>query len=106
MIERVAQANDVPFVARRGYVSASAAWTAAQRIEGDLERGAESVVILHLGDHDPSGIDMTRDIMARLTLLLESDDFEPRERELLAAASSRWGEVVTLLSGAHGARGR
>lgn len=28
----------------------------------------QRVVILHLGDHDPSGIDMTRDIEARLHL--------------------------------------
>jgi len=32
-----------------------------------LEKG-QHTVILHLGDHDPSGIDMTRDIVDRLQL--------------------------------------
>jgi hypothetical protein len=30
-------------------------------------------VILHLGDHDPSGIDMTRDLNERIDLFLEDD---------------------------------
>lgn len=31
--------------------------------------GPREVVLLHLGDHDPSGIDMTRDLGAKLSLL-------------------------------------
>jgi hypothetical protein len=31
------------------------------------------VVILHLGDHDPSGIDMTRDIRERLDMFIRKD---------------------------------
>lgn len=31
-------------------------------------RGGQDVIVLHLGDHDPSGIDMTRDITDRLNL--------------------------------------
>jgi hypothetical protein len=42
-------------------------WQSARRIEAALERGQESVV-LHLGDHDPSGIDMTRAIREGLRL--------------------------------------
>jgi hypothetical protein len=30
------------------------------------ERARKKVVVLHLGDHDPSGIDMTRDMQQRL----------------------------------------
>ena len=30
--------------------------------------GGQNAVIIHLGDHDPSGIDMTRDIAERLSL--------------------------------------
>lgn len=41
-------------------------WRAGQRIFDHLVEGAEKVVILHLGDHDPSGIDMTRDIHDQL----------------------------------------
>ena len=58
---------DVPYFACRGYVSASEMWSAAMRIEEYADRG-QSTCILHLGDHDPSGIDMTRDIEDRQAL--------------------------------------
>ena len=50
----------------RGYVSQSEQWRAGQRFL-DQMRAGKRVVVLHLGDHDPSGIDMTRDITDRLT---------------------------------------
>lgn len=62
----------VPFFSCRGYNSASEMWRASQRLikealrRGDESFGSESVTILHFGDHDPSGIDMTRDIGDRL----------------------------------------
>ena len=54
---------DVPYFACRGYVSQSEQWRAGHRF-----RGSERTVVLHLGDHDPSGMDMTRDNDRRLTL--------------------------------------
>ena len=41
-------------------------WAAAQRFIRQDWR--ESRTIIHLGDHDPSGIDMTRDIQERLEM--------------------------------------
>lgn len=65
VIEQICSRMDVPFFACKGYVSQSEMWRAARRVNNyDSER----VVILHLGDHDPSGIDMTRDIEGRLDL--------------------------------------
>lgn len=58
---------DVPYFACRGYVSQSEMWAAAQRLKS-MERYREGSVILHLGDHDPSGVDMTRDIQDRLAM--------------------------------------
>ena len=58
---------DVPFFSCRGYTSQSELWGAAQRLGRYARLGQDSIVI-HLGDHDPSGIDMTRDIGDRLTL--------------------------------------
>lgn len=67
----------VPYFSCRGYTSSSEVWRAAQRIEGYLDDEAvETVTILHLGDHDPSGIDMTRDIDERLALFLEGDGYD------------------------------
>lgn len=57
---------DVPCFSCRGYVSASEMWSAAQRFINEEHR--ERRVILHLGDHDPSGKDMTRDIQERFNL--------------------------------------
>ena len=67
VIEPVCSGLDVIYLACKGYYSQSAMWEAAQRILAAQESGKKAVV-LHLGDHDPSGIDMTRDILTRLTL--------------------------------------
>ena len=57
---------DTPYFSCRGYTSQSEMWSAAQRFIRQDDR--EKRIIIHLGDHDPSGIDMTRDIQERLEL--------------------------------------
>ena len=57
---------DTPYFSCRGYTSQSEMWSAAQRFIRQKQR--EKRIIIHLGDHDPSGIDMTRDIQERLEL--------------------------------------
>ena len=64
----------VPYFSCRGYTSISAAWQAAQRLGRHLQDD-KHVKIIHLGDHDPSGIDMTRDIEDRLRRFLVQDYF-------------------------------
>lgn len=64
---------DVPFFACRGYTSVTELWGASQRLL-DYIRGGQDVTIIHLGDHDPSGIDMTRDIKDRLKIFLKGDN--------------------------------
>lgn len=56
---------DVNHFSCRGYVSQSEMWAAARRLHRRQEAG-QRVVLLHLGDHDPSGKDMSRDIQERL----------------------------------------
>jgi hypothetical protein len=67
VIEGVCNELDVPYFACRGYTSQSEMWGAAQRLV-ERERRDKKTSIIHLGDHDPSGIDMTRDIQDRLQL--------------------------------------
>jgi len=67
VIESVCREQDVPFFACKGYVSVSAMWQGAQRFYTENRRGKQGI-ILHLGDHDPSGIDMTRDIQDRMDI--------------------------------------
>lgn len=72
VIGRVGMNEDVSYFACRGYTSTSAMWLAARRFL-DYWKTGQAVTILHLGDHDPSGIDMTRDIRARLEHFLSVD---------------------------------
>ncbi|MFI0406646.1 hypothetical protein [Actinomadura sp. 3N508] len=67
VIQRVCNRSDVPYFSCRGYTSQSELWSAARRLTRYAEAG-QGTVVIHLGDHDPSGIDMTRDIAARLAL--------------------------------------
>src|SRR2546429_6523046 len=69
---RSARSWTFPLFSCRGYTSQSEVWGAAQRLERYLVAGQE-VVILHFGDHDPSGLDLTRDIRERLRLFLLHD---------------------------------
>lgn len=75
IVSQVARELDVTSFACRGYVSASAMYGAAQRI-GRWLQGGQDVLVLHLGDHDPSGIDMTRDNRDRLEHMLRVDWLE------------------------------
>lgn len=66
VLQAVCPGLDVPYFSCRGYVSQSEQWRAAMRLKGYAEAG-QIPYIVHLGDHDPSGIDMTRDIGDRLS---------------------------------------
>lgn len=57
----------VDFFACRGYNSQSEQWRAGQRFARYVQKGQRPIVF-HLGDHDPSGLDMTRDNRERLSL--------------------------------------
>jgi len=65
IIENSARKFDVPCFSCRGYTSQSEMWRASQRLIAKQDEGKTNIII-HLGDHDPSGIDMTRDIKERL----------------------------------------
>jgi hypothetical protein len=72
-----------PYFACRGYASQSEVWAAAQRMIR-YDREGKDTVILHLGDHDPSGIDMTRDIEDRLAMFCRRHGANPPEIRRLA----------------------
>lgn len=72
VIERTAYKYRCPYFACRGYTSQSEAWRAGVRF---LNMG-KPVKVIHLGDHDPSGIDMTRDNDERLNMFSEDADVE------------------------------
>jgi len=57
----------VPYFSCRGYASQSSLYRASKRLKYHMSQD-QMPIILHLGDHDPSGIDMTRDIQDRLSM--------------------------------------
>lgn len=59
VVERPCNEYRVPFLACRGYASSSELYSAGKRLARRAANGKRCIVF-HLGDHDPSGLDMTR----------------------------------------------
>lgn len=79
VIEGVCNDNQVPYFACRGYTSQSEQWRAGKRLADYIYKG-QRVVVLHLGDHDPSGIDMSRDNAERLRMFItKSEEYDGSE---------------------------
>jgi hypothetical protein len=70
VFSRVCHEYDVPLLAARGYPSVS---VIREFVERQVLQSEQHVVILHFGDHDPSGIDMTRDLEERLTMFCRDE---------------------------------
>lgn len=75
VIGPVCKRLDVPFFACRGYVSQSSMWKASQRLIEHMNK-EQIPYLFYMGDHDPSGVNMTDDIKNRLTIFLEYEGFE------------------------------
>ncbi|MGL1203620.1 hypothetical protein ACSTK0_21790 [Vibrio parahaemolyticus] len=84
VVSRACDTYLVPHMSCKGYLSASEAWRAGKRYEQKLYDGKRCVLI-HLGDHDPSGIDMTRDNRDRIDLFTRM----PQEVEVVRLALNR-----------------
>lgn len=65
VLEPITDEYHVHLMANKGYSSVSAMHDAALRFQ-DQESNGKDTTILYLGDHDPSGLDMIRDIQDRL----------------------------------------
>ena len=69
VLEPVCNREDVRFTANKGYVSQSIMYLAAERIARAVKQGKDCAII-YLGDHDPSGLDMDRDLADRYNVFL------------------------------------
>lgn len=79
VIADVCDELQVPYFSCRGYTSQSEVHAAGERLAEHLD-GGQTPIVFHLGDHDPSGVDMTRDITERLAMFCD----EPIEVKRLA----------------------
>jgi hypothetical protein len=67
VIARACNPLQINYLSCKGYLSASEAWRSGKRFQRAIDDG-KNAVLIHLGDHDPSGIDMTRDNRDRVDL--------------------------------------
>lgn len=71
ILDPIARELDLPIIANKGYSSSSTMYSIAQGLNEQYYENDREPVIVYLGDHDPSGLDMSRDVEDRLTLLSE-----------------------------------
>lgn len=67
VLKKVCEKYHINLMVNRGYSSTSAMYDSFKRFEEQIDKG-KNCVILYLGDHDPSGLDMIRDIKERLDI--------------------------------------
>lgn len=65
VLQPIAEKWHIYFGFNKGYSSASAMYDLSKRIAEQIQNGKEAI-ILYFGDHDPSGLDMVRDIRKRI----------------------------------------
>jgi len=74
VLQTIASEYHITMMVNRGYSSQSAMYAAGKRIDRCAdENDSTSAVVLYLGDLDPSGEDMVRDIQDRLDMFAEID---------------------------------
>lgn len=94
VLKRVTSVYHVPILVNRGYSSASAMYDSYERFSPAIKKGRKCV-ILYLGDFDPSGIDMIRDIRDRIREFLTRDYLQHIETE--EQEEEEVGERVKML---------
>ncbi len=67
VIGRVCREMRIDYASCHGYGSQSSLWRLGQKLHNYVMKG-QRPIIFHLGDHDPSGLDMTRDNQEKLSL--------------------------------------
>lgn len=65
----------VPLCIAKGRQSTSAIYKAYQRFRDEITNG-RPIKLLYIGDHDPDGLDMIRDIKARATYMLQNSTLD------------------------------
>lgn len=84
---------DVPLLCCKGYLSASTSRDFATIDMRYTIADGQVPIVFHFGDHDPSGLDMTRDLVERLSLFLEIDDPTIKRMALTYDQVEKWKPV-------------
>jgi len=67
---------DVGFSSNKGYGSLSALYDIGVNLRRQMDLG-KNILVIYFGDHDPSGLDMSRDIEDRLKVFSKYDFYAP-----------------------------
>lgn len=73
VLSRTCRDLDVPLLAAKGYPSVSVVRNWVKNTLIPVARQGQEITLLHLGDHDPSGKDMSRDLVERVELFSEGE---------------------------------
>lgn len=82
ILKKVTLPLTIKLVINKGYSSSSAMYKAYDRFIYNMSKG-QKIVILYFGDHDPSGLDMIRDIRERLLFMFMNGE-QQKDHELKA----------------------
>ncbi len=78
ILEPIVDKYHLNLIVNRGYSSASYMFQNAVRLAKNSNPGNKNNYILYLGDHDPSGLDMIRDIEDRLNIFgVGNNEYQP-----------------------------
>jgi hypothetical protein len=64
----VCQKWEVAFTANKGYSSSSTMYERGKYLQSQRDVEGKKIHVIYLGDHDPSGVDMSRDVQDRLSM--------------------------------------
>lgn len=86
IFSRVTNEYHVRLLVNKGYSSCSAMYAIYNRIISAYKNGAKRATVLYFGDHDPSGIDMIRDVSDRVGEMLSNGSYKNMIQDLLEEA--------------------
>lgn len=73
ILKRITNRYGIRLCVNKGYTSDTAIYAAYVRFLESIANG-QTITILYFGDHDPSGLDMVRDIRERLLFMFENGE--------------------------------
>lgn len=91
ILKRTTQKYHVHLVVNKGYSSATAMYNSYRRAAESIISG-NKFCILYFGDHDPSGLDMVRDIEERIRMMLCNGDLLKWNEEFMQKVLKWWRE--------------
>ncbi len=92
IFKRVTEKYQIRLVVNKGYTSSSAAYSSYKRFSEAILKG-QKVTILYFGDHDPSGLDMVRDIRERVLLFLSKGKLLGNNKEFMEVIDKWWDDA-------------